>query len=255
MEEVTQTWSPKLSEPARKSPQSSEPNSSTKSGNGSRPKPRPPTAGKPGGNGSWSKKNKLRAKPNGEAASHTHISYLEGVGVPPTLDELAGSLDPFDHTPEGRAKRQAVFLLALQEFGTIKAGCRACNISRTTYIKWIEDFPEFKEATENAFMDVGDDLEEEVFRRGKNGSDGLLMFAVKRFKPEYRDNFKPDDGKAGDEEGLQQGSAADAVKSRIKSLQERRSVNLALPAGETDDVEVEDDIPKPRKVPKKKGWD
>jgi hypothetical protein len=178
------------------------------------------------------------------------------IDTPDQLQAVAASLDPFDHTPEARIRRQEICLLGIQEFGTIKAGLRLANVDRATYFDWIEKFPEFKLKVEHAFMDVADDLEEEVFRRGKDKSDPLLMFAVRRFKPEYRDTYKPQETGDEEEERLRKAQASELVRTRLKTLVERRSANLALPSpGSKESEESEDDVeetPKPRKAAKKK---
>ena len=202
----------------------------TGQGEGVRPKPIPVKAGTAGGNGAWAKKR----------ARHTRTFSKKGDGVVPA----------FDQTPEGRKKRQATFIEALSEHGTVRAACRAADIERVTYYKWIKEFPEFKEACEASIENFVDDLEEQGFLRAKDKSDLLLMFHLKRFRPQYRDNYREPQGKAEEEEARQ--VAREDVQKKLDILAERRMERLVtegskgklkLEKAEESEDEVEDEDP------------
>jgi hypothetical protein len=125
-----------------------------------------------------------------------------------------------DQTPEGRAKRQDRFLDGLIEFGTIAAGCRAADIARQTYYEWIKLFPDFKEACEIAFETHIEDLEEVAHIRAADKSDLLLMFALKKLRPEYRDTYRAPVGKPEEEE--QELVSKEEITKKLNVLAERR---------------------------------
>lgn len=183
----------------------------------------PPTAGKPGGNGAWSKKRRAKKvevveETENEGAITSHVTTKTRLVL-------------HDMTPAGKLKRQEQFLEGLIEFGTIRAGCRAAEVDRPTYYRWIEQDPDFKAAVEYTFEDHADDLEQEAYRRAKEKSDLLLMFAIKRFRPAFRDNYKgAEGGKAGDE-AMKQKTAAAQVQSRLAALRKRQEAQTKkLPA-------------------------
>lgn len=215
--------------------------------------PGPPTRGRKGGNGSWKKKNGKAAASKIEAAGQTHESLTD-------LSVVSLSLlnpEPSDTTLEAKFKRMEVALVALQEFGTIRAACRVANITRNTYFKWIDQHPEFKLAAELALADQVDDLEEEVYRRAKEKSDALLMFALKAHRPQFREAQpeKPDDPT---DAAQKRAVAQEAVRSKLQSLMERRALNSGLDGKSTSKDDVEEEgvvIPKERPPKaKKKGW-
>lgn len=106
---------------------------------------------------------------------------------------------------------QASFLKAFVETGTVSAAAEACKINRWNHYEWMKS-AEYREQFEQAEIKVCRLLEDEAFRRARDGvkdlvlyqgqpvivdgqplyeykhSDTLLMFILKGLKPErYRD--------------------------------------------------------------------
>lgn len=107
-------------------------------------------------------------------------------------------------TPKKRAAAAAY-----AEVGTVLHACKAAEIDRATFYRWLKTDPEFAAAVELAREDAADRLEREVVRRAVEGveeplvsggkmlgtvtrySDTLLIFALKGLRPQkYRDNAR-----------------------------------------------------------------
>jgi hypothetical protein len=87
--------------------------------------------------------------------------------------------------------RQDAFLEAYSKLGTIRAACEAVGIDRQTILNWREkDAQGFRERFETADLSFTEALETIAHQRAANGSDNLLMFTLKKRKPEYRDGLK-----------------------------------------------------------------
>lgn len=84
-----------------------------------------------------------------------------------------------------------LFLRNLRLIGSPAPTCDATGFSTREYREAVQSDPEFREAVQNIQMDVADDLEAEGLRRARMGSDILLMFMLKKMRPEYRDNMPP----------------------------------------------------------------
>jgi hypothetical protein len=84
------------------------------------------------------------------------------------------------------------FLLAPpHRASTVSGACRASGIGRRTWYNWLERDREFSLSLPAMVADVADELEAEAMRRAKgvDGSDRLLIFLLKAFRPEkFRDN-------------------------------------------------------------------
>lgn len=119
------------------------------------------------------------------------------------------------------------------ELGTVAAGCRNAGISRFQYYRWLEKYPEFKEQMEAAFEIVADDLEEEALTRAKAKSDLLLIFTLKKFKPQYRDNYKPEPPKKGGAGG-EVPAARRRIEEKLKSIGGKK-----LPTSPKQEIVVE----------------
>ena len=81
---------------------------------------------------------------------------------------------------EDSKKRKEIFLAALEEHGTIKAGCEAAGVTRGSYVYWHKDDIEFLRLVEAARQSFGESLEGIALDRIKNpdknrGSDVLLL--------------------------------------------------------------------------------
>ena len=102
--------------------------------------------------------------------------------MPPTID-----VSPFK--PQQRA-----FLDAYPRFRTITHTADALGIPRQSVYDWQANTPGFADALVQVKEAVGDEVEAEMLRRALAGesqmSDTLLIFATKRFRPEYRDSYQ-----------------------------------------------------------------
>lgn len=79
--------------------------------------------------------------------------------------------------------RQRKFLKLYPELGTITAACRVVGVKRSAFVNWMTD-PEFKKRFEEAKVEVGELLEAEAFKRARERSDLLLIFALKGIYPD-----------------------------------------------------------------------
>lgn len=105
---------------------------------------------------------------------------------------------------------QKIFLEALAQTGVITHAAEVAGVHRTTAYDWKNADPEFAAAMAAAELESVERMEYEARRRavegdeiavyGKNGqvlgsfrkrSDVLLMFMLKKAKPEYRDSQPP----------------------------------------------------------------
>ena len=86
-------------------------------------------------------------------------------------------------------KRKKV-LEAFSAGGTVKEACAAAGISRNALNEWRRDDPGFDAACIDALEEGTDDLEAVARTRAKEKSDLLLMFILKKRRPEFRENHK-----------------------------------------------------------------
>lgn len=115
------------------------------------------------------------------------------------LEVELGLAEPRDLTPsekreleqgiDAAAKREA-FLDAYRKTGTIKAACDLIGLSRARVAVWRKQDPEFSLAFDTAVTEYTEHLERIVHQRAEDKSDILLMFALKKRDPSYRENFK-----------------------------------------------------------------
>lgn len=87
-------------------------------------------------------------------------------------------------------RKQDAFLVAYRTLGTIKEACAVTHVSRQAVHRWRKDDAHFLEAFDQADIEFTEHLESIVLDRAKNKSDILLMFALKKRVPAYRENFK-----------------------------------------------------------------
>jgi hypothetical protein len=108
----------------------------------------------------------------------------------------------------GQAKRRAMFLDAYARCGTIWHAAQEAGIHRNTHYSWLANDADYAEAFAEAEERAIEALEREVRRRAVEGvdepvfykgeqcgtirrySDTLLIFALKRFRPEYREHHR-----------------------------------------------------------------
>lgn len=123
-----------------------------------------------------------------------------------------------NNLPAQRAKKNA-FLKLYGQVRTVYHACQKAKIERSALYRWLKSDSEFAEQVEQVRQGIADELEREVIRRGMEGfeeplvcqgkismekdpvtremrpvtirrwSDNLLMFQLKKMRPEYRDKI------------------------------------------------------------------
>jgi len=86
-------------------------------------------------------------------------------------------------TPQNLTPKQAAFLAAYRESGSVTVAAKAAKIHRRTHYDWLEHEPyrsDFFKAREN----LAELLLDEAIQRAVAGSDRLLEFLLKGLKPE-----------------------------------------------------------------------
>jgi hypothetical protein len=68
------------------------------------------------------------------------------------------------------AQRQAAFLAAYRDCGTVRRACEAASVGRRTHYNWLEDSDEYTRSFEDAKRDAGELLEQEARRRAVEGT-------------------------------------------------------------------------------------
>ena len=81
------------------------------------------------------------------------------------------------------APKKRAFLAAYSGSGNQVEAAKAAGINRNTHYDWMKKDEDYKAAYEESQALVGDMLEREAVRRAKLGSDTLLIFLLKGFKP------------------------------------------------------------------------
>jgi hypothetical protein len=89
----------------------------------------------------------------------------------------------FDFTGTSLSPQQQLYIVSYAVRGTKTGACKMAGVTYGVVDKWMKD-KEFSQALQNAVDIVQDSLEEELIRRAKNGSDQLLLAAIKAAKPE-----------------------------------------------------------------------
>jgi len=89
----------------------------------------------------------------------------------------------FDFTGSTLSPVQQVYIISYATRGTKTGACQLAGIGYSVVEKWLKD-ETFAEALQNAVEIVQDSLEEELIRRAMNGSDQLLLAALKAAKPD-----------------------------------------------------------------------
>lgn len=91
-----------------------------------------------------------------------------------------------DFAPEKRAA-----LIAYAQCGTATGAMRAVGMSSRTWWNWLKADKEFAAEVAAAEQAVADHLEEVARQRAVAGSDVLLIFLLKGFRPEkYRERYQ-----------------------------------------------------------------
>lgn len=105
---------------------------------------------------------------------------------------------------------QAAYLENLAHSGRRVQSAKQAGTSRTTIMRWQQEYPDFDTACEEALEQYRESLQAEIYRRGVEGvdepvfyqgvhvgdvrkySDALLILEAKRHMPEYRDRSTTD---------------------------------------------------------------
>jgi hypothetical protein len=105
------------------------------------------------------------------------ISYRSVVELTPNAGRL------FDFTKTKLTPVQQLYIIGFATRGTKKGASEMAGVPFTVINRWMED-PEFVQALQVAVDVARDSLEEELLRRAMDGSDKLLLEALKAAKPE-----------------------------------------------------------------------
>lgn len=107
------------------------------------------------------------------------------------------------------AARKRAFLAAFRVTASRQKAAVAAGIDRSTHYDWMRTDQKYRQEMERAEEQIGDMLEDEAIRRAYEGiekpitiagerelireySDTLLIFTLKRFKPDkYRERYDP----------------------------------------------------------------
>jgi hypothetical protein len=85
--------------------------------------------------------------------------------------------------------KKRAFLAAYSICGSLTQAAKRAKIERRIHYHWLRD-PDYAEAFAEAREQAGDALEDEAMRRAHAGSDTLVIFLLKGFRPErYRERF------------------------------------------------------------------
>lgn len=129
--------------------------------------------------------------------------------VQKSLLAMASDLEPFVQVELPTETKFGLFLEYLMDHGDITQACRQADLSPKSMRKFRREHPKAEAAFKEA-LDIGtDQIEAELHRRAVTGylepvfykgrrvntvrrkSDILLMFLLKKRRPEYRDNYQP----------------------------------------------------------------
>ena len=119
-------------------------------------------------------------RPMAKPVSHTMTSPF------PARDALTLVSAPdklFDFSKTKLTAQQQMYIMQYAVKGTKLGACKGANVPFSVVEKWSED-EEFVESLSNAVEMAKDSLEEELLRRAMNGSDKLLIEAIRALKPE-----------------------------------------------------------------------
>lgn len=83
----------------------------------------------------------------------------------------------------------AKFLELYGKIGIIAVAARGAGIHRKTVYDTRKKYPSFAEEMDQMKEDAADALEAEALRRARDGSDTLLIFLLKKMRPEFRDHY------------------------------------------------------------------
>ena len=144
--------------------------------------------------------------------------------------------DQLSQVHKQMAEKQALFLAAYVQLGTVAKACKAVKMSRTSHEWWMDrDSLGFRDRYNRALEARRDVVEGWVYDRlqdpkGNRGSDLLLMFANKGLNPDKWAVMAPMPD-SGSKELLAQVlklSKKEAKREAVKELQERNEVEESV---------------------------
>lgn len=83
-----------------------------------------------------------------------------------------------------------LFFRTLRQVGTLAATCEVLGLRSVEVRKLLITDQAFSETYQSVLQDTKELLEAEVLRRAMNGSDVLLMFALKKLDPSYKEQYQ-----------------------------------------------------------------
>mgnify|MGYP003140141351 CR=1 FL=1 len=117
-------------------------------------------------------------------------------------------------------KRKESFLVAFEEWGTIRRACDVASIPRGTYERWHSEDPDFSKSVDLARRSFAESLEEIALERVRNpnkgkGSDVLLLGLLNANMPQ---KFRP-------QIGMNEDSAKELIVEWRKAAKEVKKEN------------------------------
>ncbi len=88
------------------------------------------------------------------------------------------------------AHKKAAFLRLYKKLGGKALAARAIGVDRDSVWKWEQTDAEFRELVVEAEEADTEEMEKMMRKRAMGKSDLLMMFALKKRRPEYRDSSK-----------------------------------------------------------------
>ena len=103
--------------------------------------------------------------PNFDRNAQRTSSFPAVIGKLAVHEDVSGR----NFTEEGRVQAKLRFLEAFARDGTIRSGCRAAGINRTTYYRWVEGDEGFREGLSMASEEYEDSIREAIQKRAIEG--------------------------------------------------------------------------------------
>jgi hypothetical protein len=125
------------------------------------------------------------------------------------------------NTPQAEypPNRVQKFLDTYAQTGSMTAAAKAAKISLAVHHRRLETDPAYRKAFEGAQEQAVDLLEEEAFRRALEGSDQLLMFLLRAWRPErYQERSTVEHSHTG---AVTLSDEASAARARLILLKEQ----------------------------------
>jgi hypothetical protein len=111
------------------------------------------------------------------------LELVTSVGAPVDISDIADGLET--------EKKQTEFLAAYARYGTIERACAETNVSRDRVRRWRKSDTAFQTNFDLADARYTERLEDLLDKQVEKNPI-LLMFALKKRNPAYRENYKMD---------------------------------------------------------------